>query len=239
MIRGKDDSTTIVISVGGSLIYPDQKNGLSEQFLSNLNEFVRRRLGENPDLRLVLVAGGGALARHFQEVVSRVLGHNLSNDNKDWLGINATRLNAQALRAIFEDVAEPRLIKHYEIILDTEKQVAIAAGWKPGWSTDYCAVRAARQYGAQSVINLSNIVQLCDKDPKKFPDAKPISSISWKKFRLMVGSVWIPGMNVPFDPIAAKEAERLKKTVVIMKGDNFANLDAYLDYKDFVGTVIS
>ena len=199
---------------------------------------MRQYIAEHPDSRLFLVAGGGAIARHYQEVVSRVVGRNLNDNNKDWIGIHATRNNAQALRAIFSDIADPRLIKHYEIILDVEKPVAIAAGWKPGWSTDYCAVLLARQYRADVVINLSNITQLCDKDPKKFPDAKPIAKISWKKFRLMVGDEWVPGMNAPFDPIAAKEAERLKKRVVILRGDDFINLDKYFRGEKFVGTTI-
>ncbi len=199
---------------------------------------MRRYIAEHPDSRLFLVSGGGFIARHYQDIVSQVLGRKVNNNNKDWIGIHATRNNAQALRAIFFDIADPRLVKHYESVLDTEKPVVIAAGWKPGWSTDYCAVLLARQHRANVVINLSNITQLFNKDPKKFPNATPISKISWKKFRRMVGSEWVPGMNAPFDPIAAKEAQRLKKEVVILKGDDFENLERYFSGKKFVGTVI-
>jgi uridylate kinase len=46
-------------------------------------------------------------------------------------------------------------------------------------------------------------------------------------------------MNVPFDPIAAKKARELELKVVIMKGNNFENLENYFAGKEFVGTTIS
>lgn len=239
MIHEIDGSRSVVMSVGGSLIYPDTASGLDRKFLADLRDFICRHVSENPKLRFFLVAGGGAIARHYQDAVSAVVGHSLPDKEKDWIGIHATRQNAQALRAIFSDIAFPRLLKHYEIVWDVENPVAIAAGWKPGWSTDYCAVRLARQYGATTIFNLSNIQQLCDKDPKKSPDAKPIDAISWKKFRLMVGNEWVPGMNAPFDPIASREAQELGKKVVIMRGNDFTNLERYFNRESFIGTVIS
>ena len=35
------------------------------------------------------------------------------------------------------------VIKHYEIVRKVSEQVVVAAGWKPGWSTDFCAVLLA------------------------------------------------------------------------------------------------
>jgi len=43
---------------------------------------------------------------------------------------------------------------------------------------------------------------------------------------------------MPFDPIASKKAEELGLKVVILKGDNFENLERYFAGRDFVGTVI-
>ena len=71
-----------------------------------------------------------------------------------------------SLSAQFSDIADPRVIKHYEIILKINAPVAIAAGWKPGWSTDYCAVTLSQDYGINQVINLTNVDQVYDKDPK-------------------------------------------------------------------------
>ena len=118
--------------------------------------------------------------------------------------------------------------------------MVIGAGWKPGWSTDYDAVILARDYGAKLIINLSNIDTIYDKDPRQFPDAKPIHKMTWSELEKMVGSEWSPGMNAPFDPVAVKLAKELGLTVVVASGENFENLQKILDEDDsFVGTVIS
>lgn len=175
--------------------------------------------------------------REYRDAAKKVHGQ-ISNIELDWLGIHATRLNAQLMRTIFIDIANPRIIKHYEIILKIDEPVAIAAGWKPGWSTDYCAITLCQDYGIKSAINMTNVEKVYDKDPNKFPDAKPLNEISWKKYRAMVGDTWTPGLNLPFDPIAAKLADELRVTVKILNGKNLENLSRALDGKSFTGTTI-
>lgn len=225
-----------VMSVGGSLIFPNEK--VDVEFLARFNAFIKNRLMENSRRQFFIVVGGGAIARHYRDAGKAVLGHELTNDDLDWLGIHATRLNAHLLRTIFRDLAHPFIIKHYDIVRKVKEPVAIGAGWKPGWSTDYDAVLLCEDYGVDTVLNLSNIDRCHDKDPKRYSDAKPLDKMSWKEFRILTGSEWIPGMNVPFDPVAAKKAEELGVKVVILKGDNWDNLEKYFRGDTFVGTVI-
>ena len=226
----------IVISVGGSLIVPN--GGIASSFLMKLNDFIRNQLAQNPKRQFFLVIGGGATARHYIEAGREVVGHELSNEDLDWLGIHATRMNAHLIRTIFQDIAHAHIIEHYEIIRKAEEPVVVASGWKPGWSTDYCATLLCEDYNVKSVINLSNISKLYDRDPNKFSDAKPITQISWEEFRKLIGNKWVPGMNAPFDPIAAKKAQALGLKVTIMSGANFDNIKNYFDNKDFIGTVV-
>ena len=95
-----------------------------------------------------------------------------------------------------------------------------------------------QDYGVSQVINLTNVDQVYDRDPKKFADAKPIDTISWKDYRHMIGSDWTPGMNAPFDPIASKLAHEVGITVKILNGKNLDNLAKALDGEAFVGTTI-
>jgi hypothetical protein len=44
-------------------------------------------------------------------------------------------------------------------------------------------------------------------------------------------------MNVPFDPIASKEAQKLKLRLVLL-GRKLRNLKRFLDGKAFVGSVV-
>jgi uridylate kinase len=225
-----------VISVGGSLIVPD--GGIDTIFLKNLNEFIREQLAQDPGRQFFLIAGGGATARHYRDAGQEVIGHKLSRDDLDYLGIHASRLNAHLIRTIFRDIAHPYIIKHYEIIRKVEEPVVVGGAWKPGWSTDYCAVTICEDYGITEMLNLSNIDQVYDADPKANPDAKPLDKISWENFRKMVGDEWIPGMNAPFDPIAAKKAHELGTKVVVMNGNDFDNVRAYMNGQEFKGTVI-
>jgi len=218
-------SERYIFSIGGSLIVPN--GGINIKFLSNLNNFIRNQLAKHQDRQFFLTIGGGATARHY-----------ISRDDQDWLGVHATKLNAHLVRTIFRDIAHPYIIKHYEIIRRVSEPVIVAAGWKPGWSTDYCATLLCQDYNVKTVVNLSNIKQVYDKDPRKFSDAKPLDHMSWDQMRTLVGDEWVPGMHAPFDPVAAKKAQELSVKVVVMSGENFENVENYLEEKKFVGTVI-
>ncbi|HYM64945.1 MAG TPA: UMP kinase [Candidatus Sulfotelmatobacter sp.] len=226
----------IVMSIGGSLIVPG--GGIDTKFLTKLNIFIRQQLARNKNRQFFLVIGGGQIARHYRDAGEKVIKHTLTRDDLDWLGVHATRLNAQLLRTIFRDIAHPYLIKHYEIIRKVTEPVVIAAGWKPGWSTDFDAVLLCEDYHVSEVINLSNIKKVYNKDPKKYKSAKPIDQASWKEFRKLIGDKWIPGLHAPFDPVAAQKAEQLGIKVVVLSGHNFKNLENYFKGKKFEGTVI-
>lgn len=232
---GSSFEDKIIISVGGSLIVPN--GGIDTTFLKGLNTFIRTQLANFPKRQFFLVSGGGATTRHYQNAAREVVGHELTNDDLDWIGIHSTRLNAHLLRTIFRDVAHPFIIKNYDIIRKAPERVVVASGWKPGSSTDLCAIHLSEDYHVTTVINLSNIKQVYNKDPREFPDATPIEKTTWKDFRKIVGDDWKPGLHAPFDPIAAQKAERLGTKVVVM-GNDFNNLENFLNGKKFLGTVI-
>lgn len=232
MNYGKD---AYVLSLGGSLVVPE--GGIDTEFLIAFNKFIRKQISEKKR-RFFLVVGGGYTTRLYQKAAQTVKGTAIDNDDLDWLGIHATRLNAHMIRVIFRDIAHSHVIKHYEIIRKVEEPVVVAAGWKPGWSTDYCAITLCQDYGINSAINMTNVDQAYDKDPKIHKDAKPLVNAKWKDYCAIAGSKWIPGMNLPFDPIASKLAWELGVTVRILNGRNLDNLAQALDGKPFKGTTI-
>jgi uridylate kinase len=226
-----------VISVGGSLIYPDK---LDVKFLENLKKFILKRL-KNDD-KFILVVGGGMICRNYQKTLSDLGVKDF--ENQDWMGIYSTHLNAQIVRLMFSEIAYPKLICDYErdlrnMEMISSSKILVAGGFKPGNSTDYIAVLMAKKFGARTLINLSNIDYAYDKDPKKYSSAKKIEEINWKNFRKIVGNKWIPGLNLPFDPIASKLAEELNLTVGILNGKDFKNLENFIEDRKFIGTKIS
>lgn len=223
----------IVVSVGGSLLVPD---GIDTDFLKTFRRFILDHVGRG--ISFFIITGGGKAARNYQDAARAIRG-DLPREDLDWLGIHATRLNAHLLRALFAEEAQPRVVKNPTRGVRGKHPVIIGAGWKPGWSTDYCAVTAAKHLGAKKVVNLSNIDHVYDADPKKNPNAKPLERISWKDFRKLIPSEWDPGLSSPFDPVAAREAERAGLEVAIIHGANLDAFDRYLRGKPFFGTVIS
>ncbi len=227
---------TIVMSIGGSLIVPD--GGPDSDFLKKLNVFIRKQVKER-NRRFLLVVGGGKTSRKYINSAKNIIGK-ITPEDLDWLGIHGTRLNAHLLRTIFQDIAHPKIIVHYERPTYTWREpIAIGAGWKPGWSTDYDAVVLAKHYKASVIINLSNIDYVYDKDPTKHDDAKKITKMTWNQFEKLVGDEWKPGVHAPFDPVASQLAKRIGVMVIIAHGRNFSNLNRILNGESFKGTVIT
>lgn len=227
---GKNE--TVILSLGGSIIVPN--GGVNLSFLKKFNQFIRQKVAAG--WRFFIVTGGGSTARHYQNAAREVGA--LTREDVDWLGIHATRLNAHLVRSIFRDLSHIRIIKDPSDAEITTEPVVVAAGWKPGWSTDYIATTLAKEHKIKTLINMSNITMVYDKDPKKYPEAKPLEKINWHKFRQIVGDKWDPGLNVPFDPVASKLAEEIKLKVVILNGEDLENLENFFSGKKFVGTVI-
>jgi uridylate kinase len=221
-----------VISLGGSLIAP--KEGIDVAFIRKFSALIRREVGRGR--RFVIICGGGTTARQYQGAAERIT--TLTRDDLDWLGIHATRLNAHLLRTVFRDLAHPRIITDPHEDMPSRQPVIIGAGWRPGCSTDFDAVLLAQRYGAERLINLSNIAYVYDKDPRAHKDAKAFPKMTWKDFRRRFGSKWHPGLNSPFDPVASKEAEKIGLQVVVAEGRDLKNLEYILESKPFKGTVI-
>lgn len=224
---------TYVISLGGSLIAPPE--GIDWKFLKKFRELIIEQLQKGK--RFFIIAGGGKTCRDYNEAANKVI--QVAPEDLDWLGIHSSRLNAHLLKTIFYDVAHREVIKNPTIHFTTQKNLIIGGGWKPGWSTDYVATMVAQEYEVKTVINLSNIEYAYNKDPKKYKDAEKIERIDWKNFRKIVGNKWIPGLNMPFDPIASKKAENLNLDVIIMNGKKLQNLKSLLEEGKIKGTIIT
>jgi uridylate kinase len=231
MIRPKREY--VVVSVGGSLIVPD---GIDSEFLKNFRELVNRKVQEG--LGFYIIAGGGKLARRYQDAAKDIRG-NLSSEDADWMGIHATRLNAHLLRTLFLENAQDRIVKNPTRSVNTKYPVIVGSGWKPGNSTDYCAVMAAKKLGAKKLINLSNIDYVYTADPRTDANATKIEKTSWTEFRKLIPKEWDPGLSSPFDPIAAKEADAMNLEVAVINGAKLQEFENYISGKPFIGTVIS
>jgi uridylate kinase len=227
-----ENALVTVLSVGGSIISPqDVDTDLVGSLRDTLMPFVEA------GRRFILVTGGGAPARTYQRAYREISGET-DSEAQDWIGVAATRLNAQLLRGVFRSVCPDPIVTDPTGDITFDGQVLIGAGWKPGFSTDYDAVLLAERFGADTVINLSNIEKVYTADPKNDPTATPLDAVSWKEFRELVGEDWVPGSNLPFDPVATRHAAGIGLRVIAAGGHDTENLRRILAGESFLGTTI-
>ncbi len=226
---------TTIISLGGSMIAP---HNVDTGFLKAFERLIRDWLDEKAGRRVVLITGGGAPARQYQEAYRAVTGR-LDTATQDWIGIAATRLNGALVKGIFGDDCPNDVVTDPTAPFDWKGRILVAAGWKPGFSTDFDAVMIAERFGAGTVINLSNVAQVYTDDPKKNPLARPLAHVSWPEFQKIVGTEWKPGLNAPFDPVATTKAAALDLKVYMAAGSDLPNLAKILRGQPFFGTVIA
>lgn len=212
-------------------------------FLKNFKKAVIKFLDSR---RFFIFVGGGKICRNYQKAM---LEFGADNKDRDLIGIDVSRLNARVVKQSFDKLAFDKVITDPTKKVNSRRDVAIFAGWKPGRSTDYCAVMLAKNMGIKTIVNVTNVDYVYDKDPKKYPsappshkasvgEAKPFKEITWKDFRKLVGEKWSPGLNVPFDPRASKMAEVLKIKVIMVSGKSLDRLENFLNHKPFIGTTI-
>ena len=224
---------TIVFSLGGSIIAPSE---VDTSFLGGFIDIVVNRVtGHNE--RFIIVTGGGGPARVYQAAY-REVARKPEDAEQDWIGITATRLNAQLVRSLFAEYCNDDVVYDPTGDFSFTGSILVAAGWKPGFSSDYDAVLLAERFGADTLVNLSNISRVYSDDPKTNPEARPYDTLTWDEMRSIVGDTWVPGKNTPFDPIAARKAADLKLKVVITSGKDLENLESFLSGKAFEGTII-
>lgn len=224
-------SKTIVIALGGSIIYPD---AIDVQFLKKFKKFILKRLKSGT--RFIIIVGGGSIARVYQEAAHKV--SPMADEDKDWLGIHSTRVNAHLLRTIFKDIADPVIIDSRDKMKTLKYPVTIASGWRPGWSTDYISIAISEHFKAKEAVIAGKPAHVYDKDPHKYAGAKELHGLTWKKYRKLIPAKWKPGLHSPVDPVGAALAEKKGIAAIIINGKDLNNFGKMLSGKEFKGSII-
>ncbi len=228
----KSKHNFIVIGLGGSIIVPGK---IQIDFLKKFRKLILTLIKQGH--RFVIVTGGGNIARNYVQSAVKIC--KVSTQDKDWLGIQATRINAYLLKAMFTNKCCPIVLDCPDKRVNLKKySIYIGSGWKPGFSTDYDTILLAKKFRAEKIIFATDVSHVYEKDIRKYPQAKPMKRITWKDYRKLISSKWRPGMKVPVDPVAAKLAQKLKYKVIITKGNNLGNLKNIIENKKFKGTII-
>jgi len=226
----------IVIALGGSIVV---SNKVQIAYLRRFYDFISDQIEKGK--KFIIIVGGGSTARKYQEAALHV--SELTDEDKDWLGIHSTRLNAHLLRTIFREFAYPKILTNHNKPItgrDLDKYALfVASGSRPGWSTDYVAFRLAHRFKTREVIIATKVPYVYNKDVGKHEDAIPIENLSWEQYKkLLPSKKWIPGMKAPIDPVATEFASKHNLKCVLLRGTNVKNFKKYLNDDKFRGTII-
>ena len=104
---------SIVISLGGSLVAPGD---IDLGFLKNFKHALSKYLGEK---RFFVLVGGGKVARTYQKAL---LEFGAKENDRDWMGINVSRLNAEVVRQMFLGNVYPKIVTDPNIKIKTNNR---------------------------------------------------------------------------------------------------------------------
>ena len=207
---------TFVISLGGSVLVHDGPDGLK---IKKYTDFFRQKIKQG--YKFIVVIGGGTTARQYQAALKKA-NPGVSKNELDWVGISATKLNAELVNRAF----------------GKNSSIFFTGGEKPGHSTDYVAVQLAKKHKAEAVINLTDLYYVYSADPAKHKNVKKFTELTWQQFKDIVGGKWVPGAKLQFDTVACRLAEKLGISVIVSNGNDLKNLNKILQSRQAKATII-
>ena len=223
---------TIVISLGGSLIIPDD---VDISFLEKFKQVISKHKNK---YRFVIVTGGGSIARKYIKELKQA---NKSEFLQSMAGIGTTSMNARFLTYIFGKDANqgiPHDMKQVANLLTKNNPVFCGAlRYAEKETSDATSAKLANFFNCE-FINLTLVPGLFTKNPLEYKDAKFIPKISWQDFYERANKLkYKPGQHFVLDQSAARIIRDYKIKTYIL-GKDLRQLDNFLSGKKFKGTVI-
>ncbi len=221
----------VVISLGGSILIPDDRDGT---FLKDLASLLRTL---TDDLEIYVVCGGGKVARYYINT-----GRDLyaTEEQLDKLGIGVTRLNARLLQLALKDMAYDEVPVTVE---ETAAQgrcgrVAVMGGTTPGHTTDGVSAALAEKVGASRIVNATSVDGVYSADPRKFPDARKYDQLTFDQLGNMMAGGHGAGNSHVFDPMGADIIKRCRIPLFIVSGRDLQDMEDAMRGGRIRGTVI-
>jgi len=222
----------IVLSLGGSLIIPDE---IDTQYLKKLKKIILKKTGK---YKFIIICGGGNIARKYINALNKA---GINEKLQSYSGISATRTNARFMNYLFNKDPKygiPHTLETLE--KDIKKQNVVFCGaleYKPRQTSDSTSAEIANHFNTV-FINLTNVPGLYNKNPLKHKNAKFIPKISWKDFHKMaIRQGFKPGQHFVLDQTASKIIMENKIPTYIL-GEDLKQLQKFLNNKKFKGTII-
>ncbi len=207
---GKRKKVT-VIKVSGRVFGADNVKALKD-YAAFFARMSRRH-------QLVIIAGGGTIARHY---IAHARSSGADESSLDELGIEVSRLNAKLLIYALGDRAYPHPPTTLQAIRHAVDSglIVVTGGLHPGQSTNGTAALIAEKTGAAQFLNATDVDGVYDRDPNRYKTAKRFRRIDLKSLRnMLVHEDSAAGGYDLMDIVALKIIERSRIKTRIVKAD--------------------
>jgi uridylate kinase len=222
----------IIVRIGGSVV----ASPINTELMSKYADIIKTV--KNQGHEVVVVVGGGALAREFIGIAKNL---GLDTAAQDEIAISCSRLFAQLFLKKLGDSACSKVA----ITLDDaeeclgEGNVVVMGGLKPGITTDAVAALVAERVNAELLVKGTDQNGVYDKDPRKNPDAVKLDRLSVEELaKVFEHNEHKAGIHQIIDPEAIKVLKRKRLKIVVVNGFVPENILAAIKGEN-VGTVIS
>ncbi|MCS7096459.1 MAG: UMP kinase [Candidatus Bathyarchaeota archaeon] len=221
----------ILIRLGGSVIATPVNTGLIGKYVEILKELKAK------GHKLVVVVGGGALAREFIQIAKEL---ELEEKDQDDLAISVSRLFAQLFIKKLGKISCEKIPLSVEEAVECfeEGKIAVLGGLKPGMTTDTVAALIAERIDADMLIKATDQEGVYDKDPRKYPDAVKLDKLRFEELpQVLAEKKHRAGIRQILDPEAVKVLKAKRIKVLVLNGYKPENILLAVEGKN-VGTLI-
>ena len=228
----------VLLKISGEALAGDKHFGLDFQVMGRVADVIKECV--EAGVQVGVVIGGG----NFWRGVKNGEGH-IERTRADHMGMLATAMNCMAMADVLEqkgvdvrvqtaleikEVAEPyiraRAVRH----LEKGRIVIFGCGTgNPFFSTDTAAALRAAEIDADAILKATMVDGVYDKDPKKYPDAKRYSTVSFSQ-------VLAQNLNV-MDMTAASLCRESKIPIIVFDLSDPENICRALCGYD-IGTIV-
>lgn len=232
---GSDTNETerqkIVIKLSGSVFNFNTQSVV-------LKEYADLFMSLNEKVQLIIITGGGKIARHYIELARALNGDEATLDT---LGIDVSRINARLLLTAIGRLGYPQIPKSLdEVSMALEfNKIVVVGGLHPGQSTNATSALISEKIGANTFINATDVSGIYDKDPAVNSDAKMFTELSVGKCMELLGQKNSQaGTYELMDLVALKVIQRSRIRTIVMNSDINSLKDIILKGSSF-GTRIT
>ncbi len=221
----------VVFRIGGSVVASPINTDLMNKYIELLKQL---KLDGH---EIVVVVGGGTLAREFIGIAKRL---ELAMAAQDEVAISVSRLFAQLFVKKFGALGCDKVSTTLDEAGDCLRagKIAVMGGLRPGITTDTVGALVAEHVKADLLVKGTDQDGIYDKDPRRFSDAVKLDRLSFEELQSVFSETeHKAGIHQVIDPEAIKVLRRSRVRIVVVNG--FTPENVVLAVKgEKIGTVV-